>query len=155
MVGSSRRRISACSRTSVSALTHKRAHKGTHLEENGASERKLHLPSSREGSDGGLLAIRSEADRLEDGAALGLRLEDTRVLENERDDRVLGLVSVDVVLDVEGTNLVRRRESLDLSVVDRALYMVVSAPATRTRRRNERRRTMRVDFPEPLRPQRP
>lgn len=91
------------------------------LEENGASEGELHLPSSGEGSDSGLLALGGEANGLEDGAALGLGLEDTLVLDDERDDGVLGLVSVDIVLDVEGADLVGRRESLNLSVIDSPL----------------------------------
>jgi hypothetical protein len=91
------------------------------LEEDGASEGELHLPSSGERSDGGLLALGGEADGLEDGAALGLGLENTLVLDDERDDGVLGLVSVDIVLDVEGADLVGRRESLNLSVVDSPL----------------------------------
>lgn len=127
------------------------------LEENGASESELHLPSSGEGSDGGLLALGGETDGLEDLAALGLGLEDTLVLDDERDDGVLGLVSVDIVLDVEGADLVGRRESLNLSVVDSPLLeakeRAVSVEASRAE--EGRGRTMRVDFPDPLRPQSP
>jgi len=128
------------------------------LEEDGASEGELHLPSSGEGSDGGLLALGGEADGLEDGAALGLGLEDTLVLDDERDDGVLGLVSVDIVLDVEGADLVGRRESLNLSVVDSPLRRRKkrkSASDLQREQSEEKRRTMRVDFPDPLRPQSP
>lgn len=127
------------------------------LEENGASEGELHLPSSGEGSDGGLLTLGGEADGLEDLAALGLGLEDTLVLEDERDDGVLGLITIDIVLDVESADDVGRRETLNLSVVDSPLCV---AEATRSATssasmRSDERRTMRVDFPDPLRPQRP
>ena len=104
----------------VSTGAHKESD-GTHLKENSSSESQLHLPSSGKRSDGGLLSFGSETDSLEDGSAFGFGLEDSLVLENERNDRVFGLVSVDVVLDVESSDLVRRRESFDLSVVDSSL----------------------------------
>lgn len=103
------------------------------FEEDRTRERELHLPSSRERTDRGLLTLASETDSLEDLAALVLSLEDTLVLDDERDDRVLRLVSVDIVLDVEGADLVGRREALDLSVVDRAHERRLSRSVTSTK----------------------
>ena len=88
------------------------------FEEDSTSEGELHLPSSRKGTDGSLLTFTSETDSLEDISALLLSLENTGILDNERDDRVLGLVTIDIVLDVESSDLVGRRETFDLTVVD-------------------------------------
>ena len=88
------------------------------FEEDSTSEGELHLPSSGERSDSGFLTFASETDSLENLTALVFSLEDTLVLDDERDDRVLSLVTVDIVFDVESSDLVGGRETFDLTVVD-------------------------------------
>lgn len=131
----------------------------THLEQDGTGQSQLHLPSTREGSNGSLLSIGSKSNRLENLTALGFILEDTGVLEDERDNGVFCLVPVHVVLHVERAHDVRGRETFNLSVVDSSLQDKTTRMNTH-KTKNERRgkgkkRTMRVDFPDPLRPQRP
>ena len=85
-------------------------------EEHGAGERELHLPTTREGADRGLLALIGETDgreRLDD--LLAGRLN-TLVRDDELEDRGILLATVNVVLDVEGADLVGGREALDLAV---------------------------------------
>ncbi|GFZ45382.1 LOW QUALITY PROTEIN: hypothetical protein JCM24511_03108 [Saitozyma sp. JCM 24511] len=104
------------------------------LEQDGTSESQLHLPTARERADRVLLLLLVETDRLEGGSDLGLGGEQTLVAEDPVDDRDLGLGAVYVVLDVEGSDLGRGREAVDLVVDDgvheRRLARTVSATET-------------------------
>ncbi|RUP48431.1 hypothetical protein BC936DRAFT_144571 [Jimgerdemannia flammicorona] len=85
--------------------------------EDGAGERELHLPTTRQGADGRLEHGIGEPDTLE-------RLDDLVtvlagelwVVDNEVDDGSLGVRAVDVMLDVDGAELFLGRETFDLLV---------------------------------------
>ena len=84
-------------------------------EEHGAGKRELHLPTTGERADRGPLALIGETDgreRLND--LLASRLN-TLVRDDEVKDGSVGLGTVDIVLDVEGADLVRGREALNLA----------------------------------------
>ena len=85
------------------------------LEEHGARKGELHLPATGQGADSLLLALIVEADGGEGLNNLRLAGLDTLVAEDELQDRGVLLAAVDVVLDVEGADLVGRREALDLT----------------------------------------
>ena len=125
------------------------------LEQDSTSQCKLHLPTTRERTDGLRLALVREADgreRLDDLLAGSL---DALVGADELENGGVLPGAVDVVLDVEGADLVRRREALDLAVNgltsaaahDVNFHALVTHPLVIAR--------MRVDFPVPFRPQRP
>jgi hypothetical protein len=106
------------------------------LEENGSGERELHLPSSRERSDGVLLSLIIETD-LGEGVVNLLVVSDRRdslVGLDPVEDADLGLGTVNVVGDIPGSNDVLGRETLDLAVDDgvheRRLSGSVSATET-------------------------
>ena len=82
---------------------------------------------------------------------LGLVGVDTRIRQDELENGSLGLRAVDVVLDVEGADLVGRRETLDLSV--RLLAPCAQDELDSTNPLVMAR--MRVDLPVPFLPQRP
>ena len=85
------------------------------LEEHRTGERELHLPATRERADGLSLALVGEADGRErlDGP-LASRLDTLIGADELQNGGVPG--AVDVVLDVEGADLVGGREALDLAV---------------------------------------
>jgi hypothetical protein len=85
------------------------------LEENSARESKLHLPATRERADRLALTNVVKPDRRKSFDDLLLLCLDSLVADDElKDGRVL-LRAVDVVLDIEGPNLIRRRETLNLA----------------------------------------
>jgi hypothetical protein len=79
------------------------------------------------------LTISVESNRSENFTTFGLSLENTFVLENEGNNRVFSLVSVDIVLDVESSNFVGGRETFDLSVVDSSHKGRLSRPISSTK----------------------
>jgi hypothetical protein len=85
------------------------------LEQNGARERELHLPTTGERADTLALAHVVEADGRECLDDLLLARLNALRLEDEVEDSRLLLSAVDVVLDVERADLVRGREALDLA----------------------------------------
>jgi hypothetical protein len=87
------------------------------LEEHGTSEGELHLPATREGANAVGLALIVEAERLEGLDDLLLLAENTLVVENELENRSVLIRAVNVVLDVEGADLVGRREALNLAIL--------------------------------------
>ena len=121
------------------------------LEEHGTRERELHLPTTGQGADSLLLALVVEADGGESLDDLRLAGLDTLVAEDELQDRGVLLAAVDVVLDVEGADLVGRRETLDLAV--RLLAPCAQNELDSTNPLVMAR--MRVDLPVPFLPQRP
>ena len=121
------------------------------LEEHGASKRELHLPTTRERTNGVLLALVSETDRGEGLDDLLLGHNDALVREDEVKDRGVLLRAVNVVLDVERADLVGRRETLDLAV--RLLAPCAQNELDSTNPLVMAR--MRVDLPVPFLPQRP
>lgn len=90
------------------------------LEEHSASKGELHLPTTGKGANGVSLALIGETDGGEGLDDLLLGDDDTLVGENELKDRGILLGTINVVLDVEGTDLVGGRETLDLAVGDGA-----------------------------------
>ena len=90
--------------------------KDVSLEEHRTSERELHLPTTGERADGLRLPLIGEADgskRLNDLLPAGL---DTLVGADKLEDGGVLLATIDVVLNVERTDLVGGREALDLSM---------------------------------------
>src|ERR1700761_5906175 len=88
------------------------------FEQHRAREGELHFPTTREGTDSAVLLLFIEANALECGPNLGFIRLYTLVRDNELDDRSIFLRSVNVVLHVERTNIVRGRETFDLAVGD-------------------------------------
>lgn len=88
------------------------------LEQHGTRQRELHLPTTRQAANSARLPLLVEADaaeRLDDLLATSL---DTLVAQDEGKDRGLLLGTIDIVLDVEGTDDVGGGEALDLAVGD-------------------------------------
>jgi hypothetical protein len=86
------------------------------LEQHGTGKSQLHLPATREASDGMPLALIIETDGGEGRDDLGLVSEDTAVAQNEVKDGSFGLRTVNVVLNVECSDHVRRWETFDLAI---------------------------------------
>ena len=93
------------------------------LLENGTGERQLHLPTSGKGTDGALdlLVIKVELDKGVADLLVGLVDADrSKLLLGPLEDSELGVVRVEIVLDVDGLDLGLLGETLDLLVVDGA-----------------------------------
>mmetsp|Transcript_42170 Transcript_42170/g.51201 ORF Transcript_42170/g.51201 Transcript_42170/m.51201 type:complete len:604 (-) Transcript_42170:85-1896(-) len=91
------------------------------LAEHGTTQSKLHLPASREGGDGSLKHLISEAQVQQSGPHRVLRhlvSLQHRVIHNELNSVHLGLVTLDVVLNILGAHLLRAWETLDLAIGD-------------------------------------
>lgn len=86
------------------------------LEEDSAGKREFHLPTTRERANALALTDLVKADRGEGLDDFLLAGEDAGVREDEVEYGGVLLRAVDIVLDVEGTDLVGRREALDLTV---------------------------------------
>jgi hypothetical protein len=86
------------------------------LEQHGTGKSQLHLPTTRKTSNSMSLALIVETDRGEGRNNLRLVSEDTLVTQDEVEHRGLSLGTVDVVLDVEGSDLIRGWETLNLTV---------------------------------------
>eukprot|EP00128_Syssomonas_multiformis_P003089 Colp12_sorted_trinity150504_noHs@15450 len=91
------------------------------LHEHGTGKLELHLPTTREGANGLLLHVIGETDgrELSDDLGTGHGGKEA-VVEEEVDNGELSLGGLEVVLDEDGTELIRRGEALDLAVVDGA-----------------------------------
>lgn len=85
------------------------------LEQHRTRKSKLHLPTTGQAADGLLLTLLRESDGRERFDDLLLIRLDAGVRQDERQNRRIRLGAVDVVLDVERANLIRRREAFDLS----------------------------------------
>ena len=81
--------------------------KNVGLEEHCSGQSQLHFPTSRQATNCILLAFVVETDRGEGVDDLCFRRKDTFVGQNELQDRSVGIATVDIMLDVEGTDLVR------------------------------------------------
>ena len=90
------------------------------LEEHGASESELHLPTTRERAVRVGLALIGETDRGKSLNHLSFISEDALVGEDKLEDGGRLLATVNVVLDVESADDVGRRESFHLAVCDGA-----------------------------------
>jgi hypothetical protein len=88
------------------------------LEEHSAGKREFHLPTTGEAANGLALALIGETDGSKSLNDLLLVNHDALVVKNELENRGVLLATIDVVLDVEGANLIRRGEALDLAVGD-------------------------------------
>jgi hypothetical protein len=90
--------------------------KNVSLEEHGPCECKLHLPTTGQTADCLLLALIAETDGGKGLDDLLFISEDARIGQDELEHRRIGLATVDVVFDIEGTDLVGRWEALDLAI---------------------------------------
>jgi hypothetical protein len=86
------------------------------LEQHGTSKSQLHLPTTGQTTDGMCLAFIAETDGGESRNDLRLISEDAVVTQDEVKDGSLGLRTVDVVLDVEGSDHIGGWEALNLTV---------------------------------------
>jgi hypothetical protein len=93
------------------------------LLEYGTSKRELHLPPTREGSDGTLGLLVGETELLEgrlNGVLFVLDADIAELLHSPANDSHLSVSRVQVVLDVDSLDLTLLGETLDLLVVDGA-----------------------------------
>ena len=124
------------------------------LEEHGAGQCELHLPTTREGANGLSLSLVRETDRSEGLDDLLLANLDTLVGQNELEDGCLLLAAVNVMLDVESADLVGGREALDLTVSNKD---TIRSGCVHNEKKTDPLVMARinVDFPVPFLPQRP
>ena len=85
------------------------------LEEHSAGKRELHLPTTRERTNSMSLTNIIETDGTKSLDDLLARSLDTLIAEDELENRDGLLGTIDIVLDVEGADLVRGREALNLA----------------------------------------
>lgn len=93
------------------------------LLEDGTSERKLHLPSTRKGTNGTVVHGVGETELVEGSLDLrlgGLDTDGLELVHGPLKNGHLSVSRVQVVLDVDGLDLVLLGETLDLLVVDSA-----------------------------------
>lgn len=122
------------------------------FEEHRTGEGEFHLPTTGQAANRLSLTLIAEADRGKGGDGLLPGALNALVRDNELKDRCVFLAAVDIMLDVEGADLVRGWEALNLAVVWRLVeeldldvdyaYPLVIA-------------LMSVDFPVPFLPHRP
>jgi len=87
------------------------------VHQHGTGQLQLHLPTTGKGTDSLLLLLLVESDRLEhfnDG--LLLEVLDLFIVKDEGGDGEIGILSLEVVLDKDGTELIGRRETLELTI---------------------------------------
>ncbi len=75
-------------------------------EKHRTSEGEFHLPTTGQTADSLLLALIVEPDGGESLDDLGLSGEDTLVSQYEREDRGIFFAAINVVLDIEGADVV-------------------------------------------------
>lgn len=93
------------------------------LLEHSTGKSKLHLPATRERSDGSSELLRNETELNESLLDLGLGLVNTdgvELLHGPLNDGLLSIGRVEIVLDVHGLDFVLLGKTLDLLVVDGA-----------------------------------
>jgi len=86
------------------------------VHQHGTSQLQLHLPTTGKGTDGLLLLLLIETDRLEHvNNGLTLEVLNVLIVEDEGDDGKIGILSLQVVLDKDGLELIGRGEALELA----------------------------------------
>lgn len=92
--------------------------KNVGLEEHSTGESQLHLPTTRKGTNGLGLAGAIKADGGKNFLDFSLIGENALVIDDELKNGDAFFTAIDVMFDVESADLVRRRETFDLSIGD-------------------------------------